>query len=81
MTTEERIAYLEATITEAARSLRGLPSLDFATARVATDLEDALRWTTDPATCGHPFWNARQDGATCCRTCGADTTGMEEMGS
>jgi hypothetical protein len=75
--TQERVAYLESVITAAARALRG----DTSPQLVATDLEDSLRWTEDPATCAHPFWNCRLDGSTVCRTCGTDTSEMEAMGS
>jgi len=76
ITSEKRVAYLESVIKEAAYKLRELNVGHL----VATDLEDSLRWTTDPATCAHPYWNSVRDGSSVCRTCGVDTSNMEGMG-
>jgi hypothetical protein len=71
------VAYYKATIKDAAQRLRA----ENVGHMVATDLEDSLRWSHDPATCAHPFQDCRRDGSTVCRSCGADTSDMEGMGT
>lgn len=70
-----RSEYLTVCIQSAARALRNGRSPDL----VATDLEDALAWDTDPSKCGHPRW-VFKDGREHCRYCGRDVSDHDPMG-
>lgn len=69
-------SYFREVIHQAAQKLRELNVAHL----VATDLEDALRWSRNPHVCAHPYWNCRADGSTVCRTCGTNTSRIDPMG-
>lgn len=57
------------------------PTKDFARAVGTAMGERQVVINSDPSMCAHDRWGVRPGGDTYCRTCGADTTDMEGMGS
>ena len=74
--TVESVEALQVCIRKAAHSIR-CAKVAFI---LASDLEDALAWDTDPAKCGHPFRIMTVEGEWVCRHCNTDLSDEEEMG-